>query len=124
MAEEPQKVRNEGAVEGAQSVAEAVKRVADAVISDVQSKDIGFLPEVLVSGGTKKGNQFELRGEGFGTNGTLKVGGHQVKTTEWGPQHIVAELPADVKDGDAVTIIVDDKTTKTGYFGPQRVSRR
>jgi len=109
--------RNDGAVEGATSVAEAVQRVADAVIQDVQSRNVEAPPDVIVSGGLDAGNVFEVKGKGFGASGTLKINGHQVETAEWGAQRIVGKLPVTVENGAEVVVHVDDETRKVGYFG-------
>ncbi len=42
------------------------------------------------------GGSFTIRGEGFGTSGTLKIGGVQVQTTAWGDNRIKGQLPLDV----------------------------
>ena len=116
------KTRNDAAVEGATSVADAVKRFSDAVVADLKTKNMRpYDGDFDVATSSKAGGRIELRGEGFGTNGTLKVGGHQVKTTEWGSQHIIGNLPADVKNGDAVVVHVDEKTSQTAYIGGRKL---
>lgn len=100
------------ATEAATSVAEAVKRVADAAVAEVNKVKPVESGDFVFSG--SPGGRFRIDGSGFGTNGTLTVGGVQVHATGWGSTHIEGTLPADVKSGEVV-VHIDDKTTKRAH---------
>lgn len=113
-AEDKAKAQHAGANEAAQSVAEAVKKVADAAVAAVQkSKVVGRQSDFTFSG--TPGGRFRIDGAGFSTGGTLTVGGRPVATTGWGSTHIEGTLPADVPAGEVV-VQVDEKTRQTGHF--------
>lgn len=101
------------AVEGATSVAEAVRRVADAAVAEVQKTQAGPAYDLQFSG--SPGGTFTITGPGLGSSGTVKVGGRQVETTAWSTQRIEGLLPADVPDGE-VTVQLDEKTVRRGVF--------
>lgn len=104
-----------GAQEGAQSVAEAVKRVADAAVAEVQKSKTVPGQDFLFTG--TAGGRFAVRGKGFGPSGTLKIGGHQALTDEWGNERIAGKVPEQVKAGDVVVeVLVDSSTTQRGTF--------
>jgi hypothetical protein len=104
----------DGAVEGAASVADAVKRVADAAVAEVQKTKVAELPGDFHFTGTP-GGRFRADGQGFGSSGVIRVAGQQVQTTGWGSTHIEGTLPADVKSGE-VTVHVDENTVQRGHF--------
>lgn len=101
------------AVTGAQAVADAVQRVADAAVAEVQKAPPPEKADLTMVGSA--GGRFVIEGDGFGTNGTVTVAGRQVSTFGWGSRRIEGNLPADVQDGEVV-VNIDDKTTVTGQF--------
>lgn len=105
----------EDAVTGAQSVADAVKRVADAAVAEVHkvgpTKSYGDFP--LVTG--RPGGRFVIRGSGFGPGGSVHVGKSQANILSWSTQEIVGTLPTDAKDGEIV-VHVDDTVKRRGQF--------
>jgi hypothetical protein len=113
-AEQAEKARLEkgAAVTGAQGVADAVKKVADAAVTAARQVSVP-LPELRIAG--VAGGKFQIRGSGFGASGTVTFGGVQVKTIGWSSTEISGLLPADVKSGEVV-VHVDDKTSKRGQF--------
>jgi hypothetical protein len=98
---------------GAQLVADAVKRVADAAVAEIQKAPKAPGGDFVVSGSA--GGKFTIRGTGLGTNGVVKLNGVQLATQEWGSTFIQGTLPADARAGELV-VHVDDKTTKRGRF--------
>lgn len=110
---EKARVAHTGAQEGAQSVAEAVKRVADAAVAEVQKVKAGPPADLYASG--TAGGRVNIVGTYFGPSGTVKLNGVQVNTREWSTTRIVGDLPADAKSGP-LEVHVDDKTVKTGYL--------
>lgn len=104
----------ENAATGAQSVAEAVKRVADAAVAEVQRTAPVRAGDFLIAGSA--GSRFEIRGAGFSTGGTVTVNGRLVHTTGWGATRIEGVLPDGVKPGDEVVVIVDADTQQRGYL--------
>jgi hypothetical protein len=116
---ELQKKEQTAALSGAESVADAVRRVADAAVAEVQKSNLGVLPDVIVSG--TPGGSFELRAGpniSFGASGTVTFGKQQAVTTEWSTSRIVGTVPANVGDNEVtdVTVHVDDKTKHVGQF--------
>ena len=105
-----------GAQEGATSVAEAVKRVADAAVAEIQKVNSGEKPELSAVGsaGGKVTVERLITEASFGTSGTLKIGGHQIHTRDWSTQRIVGDLPANVASGAEVIVQVDDKVSRRG----------
>jgi membrane protein involved in colicin uptake len=115
VAAEKAAVSKTAATEGATSVAEAVKRVADAAVAEVQKSAIVPAQDFLFAGSV--GGRFTVRGKGFSTNGTVKVNGHQAVTTEWGDAFIDGRVPDAVKAGTVtVEVAVDRDTVKKGVF--------
>lgn len=106
----------DGAVEGARSVAEAVRRVADAAVAAVQNVQPAHTDREFQASGSA-GGTFELNGpQGiFSSGGTVTLNGQQVHTTEWSTTRIVGRLPQGVKSGDIV-VHIDDKTSRRGYL--------
>lgn len=115
MATKDKDTERTAAVAGAQAVADAVKKVTDAVVSEVQKTPAAVLEgDFSVTG--VPGGSFEIRSHGtanFGASGTVKFGTLDAKTTEWGTTRIVGTLPPGVAKGE-VTVLVDDKTQFTG----------
>lgn len=108
-------VKAQGATEAATAVADAVKRVADAAVAEVSKVKTVAGGDFVVSG--HAGGRIIIDGPAasFGTNGTVKLNGVQIRTREWGAQHIVGELPADAVSGEVV-VHVDEKTQKRAYL--------
>ena len=59
--------------DAARTVAEAVKRVADAAVAEIQKIDVGEPQDFVFSGG--QSGTFEIRGDGFSSSGTVRIGG-------------------------------------------------
>lgn len=108
------KLEKAGAQQGAESVADAVKRVADAAVAAVGKGVLGGPAKELFFHGTP-GGAFEIRGEGFGPSGVVKVNGVQCHTKMWSTRWIKGDLPAEVGYGN-VEVHVDDKTVRRGEF--------
>lgn len=140
------KGQQDAALIGAKAVADAVSKVAEAAVAEVQKASVSIEPpEVIVS--ATPGGSFELRpGKatlGFGSSGTVTFSGHQVKTTEWSTQRIVGQMPSEAppppeldskgvpkvkseteleKERKAheadveVVVHIDDKTKRVGTF--------
>lgn len=104
-------VKRAASSEAAQSVAEAVKRVADAAVAAVSHVDVGPLPELTASG--VAGGRITINGSGFGPSGTVTVGGAQIKTLGWSTTRIEGLLHDGVHGGE-VCVHVDDKTVRRG----------
>lgn len=102
-----------GSVEGAQSVAEAVKRVADAAVAAVHKSSVSSVASDFTVTGSG-GGRFTIDGKGFSTGGTVTVGGKPVKTVGWGSTRIEGEFPEGVQPGQIVVVHVDAETTQTG----------
>lgn len=102
-----------GALNGAQSVADAVKRIADAAVAEISKTTVAAPPELTFSG--TPGGRFRIDGSGFGTNGTVKVGGVQLNSISWSTTRIEGTMPANVSTGDVV-VQIDDKTARRGRF--------
>lgn len=103
------------AKQGATAVAEAVKKVSDAVVAEVQKAPAKAVGGLLVSG--VPGGQFEIRGDGFSSSGTVSFAGLQVETTGWSNERIKGFLPLGVKEGEVV-VNVDGENQRRGYFKP------
>jgi len=109
-------VKQATAQEGAHSVAEAVKRVADAAVAEIakvvpQDNDLDF------SFSGKRGGLFVAEGPigTFGTSGTIKLAGMQLHTTSWSTQRIEGRLPSEAVSGE-VLVYVDEKTIRKSRF--------
>lgn len=101
------------AVKGAEAVKDAVTKVADAAVKAAMKAPAHFVPEVIFSG--VAGGRFEIKGAGFGTNGTVTLNGQSLKTDGWGATRIHGRMPANAKEGE-VLINVDEDTQRVGYF--------
>lgn len=104
------------ASEGAASVAEAVKRVADAAVAEVNKvktdEPVGDFTFTGTLGGRFTASAPTAR---FSTGGTVKLNGAQLHTFGWSALQIEGSLPADAKPGEVV-VEIDDETKFTGYF--------
>lgn len=116
MADDKDKTAGEkAAAEGAAtSVAEAVKRVADAAVAAVQKVEPAAKTDFRFTG--RQGGAFTITGDGFGAGGTVKVNGVQAKVTAWGDEHIEGTLANAVSGNANVEVIIDDKTIQRGTF--------
>lgn len=104
--------RPETAATGAAAVAEAVKRVADAAVAEVQKvAPEGAYDFRIVS---SPGGKFRIDGAGFSTGGSVLFGKTAAHTTGWGSTKIEGDVPPDAKTGD-VTIWVDPETQFHGW---------
>lgn len=101
-------------VSGAESVADAVKRVADEAVAAAKRATPNAPGGDFTVSGTP-GGRFTIRGNGFTGSGTVLIGGKQVFTDEWGGQLIRGKLPADAKSGEVV-VWIDEKTQQRGYL--------
>lgn len=114
-AEEQQKRDAASAAVGAEAVAEAVKKAADAAVVGARSaRGAAASGDFVVSGNA--GGRFTIRGNGFTASGTVTLNGKQLNTTAWGNEQIEGHLPADAKSGEIV-VWIDDKTQKRAYLG-------
>lgn len=59
-------------------------------------------PDKFVISGRHAGMVFGIVGEGFGTAGTLTIGGVHVPTTMWTDRDIRGLLPKELKPGEVV----------------------
>ena len=103
----------ESAAVGAQTVAEAVKRVADAAVAAVQQIPAEHVYDFKIVG--TPGNKFRIDGHGFSTGGSVLFGGVAAKTTGWGSTKIEGAIPPGAKTGEVV-VWVDEKTQFRGYL--------
>lgn len=105
-----------GAVGAATSVADAVKRVADAAVAEVKKTDAPSHGPSFTFVGNEQG-RFTIQGKGFGANGTVRINGQQARTVEWGDWRIIGRVPDNVKGGQVtVEVVVDEQTKQTGAF--------
>lgn len=95
---------------GAEAVADAVKKVADAAVAAVKGAPSGpsYDFDVALSGA-----RFEINGTGFGANGVVTIGGHQADTVEWGANRIIGKTPGGLSGEVEVVVHIDDKTKQT-----------
>ena len=112
--EQHEKQKQASSVEGAQSVADAVRKVADAAVAEIQKRptagpqyDFDFI-------GTP-GGTFRIYGTNLGASGTAKLAGRQLNTTWWGTQYVEGALPSDAQSGE-VTVDLGDDIVRRGYF--------
>lgn len=64
---------------------------------------------------TRAGNTITVEGRGFGTSGTLKVGGVTATTSSWTANRIVATVPGAVPAGTASVTVTTGGATSNGY---------
>jgi len=64
---------------------------------------------------TRAGNTLTVEGGGFGTSGTLKVGGVTATTSSWTANRIVATVPSGVTPGTASVTVTTAGGTSNGY---------
>ncbi len=107
------KSEQQSAATGAKAVADAVSKVADAAVAEVQKQHPGPSGAVQVSG--TAGGTFTITGDGFGPGGTVTFNGVQVPTRAWSTTLIIGHLPAHVQEGEVV-ITVDEDTKRRGFF--------
>lgn len=100
-------------VAGARTVANAITKFADAAIAELEKSSASLPGEFNVTG--VAGGRFTIIGEGFSSGGTVKFGGVQAHTVEWGPRLINGYVPAGAQFGE-VTVSIDEKTVKRGYW--------
>lgn len=91
MADDKVAVEKTAAEKTTQDTAAAQKAAADIAVAN---KTLAEKPVVVV--GTD-GGPFNIDGEGFGSSGTLTIGGQQIKTTRWNDKSIKGTLPKGVK---------------------------
>jgi len=106
--------RDSASREAASSVAEAVKRVADAAVAEVQKNPSKVEGGDFTFSGSP-GGRFTIRGNNLGSSGTVKLGNRQLNTREWGTFFIHGDLPSDAKPGE-VTVALDSDTIRRGIF--------
>ena len=103
------------ATSGATSVAEAVKRVADAAVAAVQKVEPVTEQPFLFVGAAN--GRFTIRGSGFSAGGVVRINGQQAETLEWGNTLIVGRVPGAVRAGKVtVEVAVDRQTVQKGTF--------
>jgi hypothetical protein len=105
--------QNVASVEGARSVADAVKRVADAAVMAAANVKAEPAPELIATG--MPGGKLTIVGSGFSSSGTVLINGVAVATTGWGATRIEGRLPADAQSGEVV-VWVDPQTQRRGYL--------
>lgn len=104
------------AAQGAESVAQAVKKFADAAVHAVQVSPLAMVEGDFRASGSP-GGSLEIvayHGNNLGSSGTVTVAAKQATTTEWSTQRIFGKVPPEGKTGDEVVVHVDDKTKYTG----------
>lgn len=102
---------------GAQAVADAVKRVADAAVAEIAKvKPASDKPSDFLATGVA-GGRFMLDGPvgTFGPSGTVKLNGAQLQTREWSSQRVVGDLPQGAKSG-TIEVYVDANTVRRSYL--------
>lgn len=99
-----------GAV-GAEAVALAVKRVADAAVAEVQKDRTPYAHDFAVS---TNGKHFRIRGAGFRASGTVFLNGAAARTTAWGNENIEGFFPDGAQPGEVV-VQIDPETAQRGY---------
>ena len=115
-AAEKTEAAKKASTEGAASVAEAVKRVADAAVAEVQKAQVVSEHQDFSFTGTV-GGRFTIRGKGFSTNGAVSFGGVGAATTGWGDDFITGRVPDGIKPGlITIEVIVDPQTKQKGTF--------
>lgn len=109
--EKVEKTASSAANEGAKSVAEAVKKVADAAVAAVAKTSTGPTYDFDVA--VTPGGKFQIDGAGFGIGGTVIIGGHQAETHGWSAQRIEGKAPGGISGEVEVVVNIDDKTKQT-----------
>ncbi|WP_027342105.1 alpha-amylase family glycosyl hydrolase [Hamadaea tsunoensis] len=64
---------------------------------------------------TRTGNTITVEGRGFGSSGTLKVGGVTATTTSWTANRIIGTVPSGVTAGTASVTVTTGGGTSNGY---------
>lgn len=102
------------AVTGARTMADAITKFADAAVAELQKAGAGLPGDFTVTG--VGGGAFTIVGDGFSSGGTVKFGVTQAQTFEWGPRFIRGAVPAGAVAPLEVTVSIDEKTVKRGYW--------
>ena len=63
------------------------------------------------------GWKFNIRGSGFGSNGSLTIGGMAIPCTRWDDENIRGDMPIDAK-GDIKITPLKGGTVQTGVYDP------
>lgn len=113
-AEDKARVERTSAVGGAQAVAEAVKRVADAAVAAASRVEAAPQFDFAITG--VRGGVFRIRGDNnLGASGSVLLNGKSVETTGWGASNIEGKLPSDAQSGEVI-VQLDAQTRRTGYL--------
>lgn len=115
--QERENVERQAATTGAEAVADAVKKVADAAVAQARGANVGESVGDFIITGTP-GGRFEMRsktGPIFSSAGTVHINGKPQVTHEWGADYIRGRLDPDVKSGEVV-VQIDEKTKRVGYL--------
>lgn len=115
-ANERNAVHRAASTEAATSVADAVRRVADAAVAEVQrtapasNQDLDFTFSGSPNGG------FVITGPGnFSSSGSVQINGVHADTIAWSTSRIEGRMPAGVTSGE-VLVIIDADTVRRGYY--------
>lgn len=103
----------ETAVAVAQSVADAVKKVADAAVAEISKTKTAPQGDFQVTGVV--GGKFHIYGNGFRASGSVLLNGVSIPTVGWSNEHIEGRLPADAKSGP-ITVWIDKETQQHSYL--------
>ncbi len=106
--------KHKAAVEGARTVAEAVSKLADAAVEEVQKVKAVEKGEFVASG--VPGGKFKIvstSGKIFSSSGTVLLNGKQLFTKHWNVEEIIGNLPEDAKAGEIV-VWIDPETQRKG----------
>lgn len=109
-----QRQTRSASVEGAQSVAEAVKRVADAAVAAAQRVQPTDTDLDFDFSGTP-GGTFTIDGYNLSSGGVVRISGVQAHTREWSTSRIVGDMPANVYPG-IVEVVIDENTIRRGRY--------
>lgn len=112
--QEEDRRKKTASVEGARSIAEAVRRVTDEAVAAIQKTEVKDQDLDFDSSGSPGGN-FELIGVNLGSSGTVTLNGVQLHTTEWSTLRIRGVLPAGATAGEVI-VHIDDKTSRRGML--------
>lgn len=99
---------------GAEAVAAAVNKVADAAVNEIKKTPATDVKPDLVASGVA-GGKIRIIGTGFGSSGTVLLNGMGVRTNGWSTTSIEGVLPADAKSG-VLEVVVDPETVRRGYL--------
>lgn len=114
-AAEKNQTERSAALTGAQAVADAVSRVANAAVAEVsKSEVVGEGLDFVITAG-KAGGTFHIRGDGFTGGGSVLIDGKAQQTFEWGDEYIRGKLDDNVKSGEVI-VWIDKSTQQRGYL--------